>query len=51
LTSFEVDLVAEHLNAKRINIMGELLNGVQAKSFAIVVRQNYGYLPLPGNCE
>jgi len=40
--SFEVNIVAEHVNAKRMIIMGAILHWTQANSFALVVRQNHG---------
>jgi len=58
--SFEVDIVAEHVNAKRKTIMGALLHWAQANSFELVVLQIYGrpqggqngHLPLPaGNWD
>jgi len=36
--SVEVNTVAEHINAKRMTIMGALLHWSQANSFEIVVR-------------
>ena len=54
---FEVNIVAEHVNAKKKIIMGALLHWAQANSFELVVLQNYGrpqgrshkngHLPLP----
>jgi len=40
--SFKVNFVNEHVNAKRMTIMGALLNGTQATGFELVVRQNHG---------
>jgi len=34
--------VAEHVNAKRMTIMGAILHWTQDNSFELVVRQNYG---------
>jgi len=43
-------MVAEHLNAKRITIVGALLHWTQENSFELVVHQNHGHLSRPGNC-
>jgi len=40
--SFEVNIVAEHINAKRMTIMGALLHWTQGNSFELVVHQNHG---------
>ena len=34
--------MAEHVNAKRMTIMGAILHWTQDNSFELVVRQNYG---------
>jgi len=34
-----------------MTIIGTLLHRTQANSFELVVRQNHGHLPLPGNCD
>jgi len=41
--SFEVNIVAKHVNVKRKSIMamGVLLHWIQANSFEFVVRQNH----------
>jgi len=38
----EVNIVAEHVNAKIMTIMGALLHWTQANSFEVVVCQNHG---------
>jgi len=42
VTSFEVNIVAEYINAKRMTIMGALHTGTQANNFELVVQQNHG---------
>jgi len=43
VTSFEVNIVAEYINAKRMTIMGALHTGTQANNFELVVQQNHGH--------
>ena len=40
--SFEVNIITEHVNAKRMTTVGALLHCTQPKSFELVVRQNHG---------
>jgi len=55
----QVNIVIEHVNAKRMTIMGVLLHWTQANSFELVVRQSHGrpqggqngLFPLPGNWD
>ena len=49
--SFEVNIVAKHVSANRMTVIGVLLHWTQPNSFGIVVRQNHGHLPLPRNCN
>jgi len=45
----DVNIVAKHAKANRMTIMGARLYWTQANSFEILVRQNHGHLPVPGN--
>jgi len=53
----QINIVIEHVNAKRMTIMGALLHWTQANSFVLMVRQSHGRpqgdqkgrFPLPGN--
>jgi len=38
----QINIVIEHVNAKRMTIMGALLHWTQANSFELVVRQSHG---------
>ena len=43
---FEVSIVSEHVNTKRMPVLGALLHGTQANSIELVVVENRGHLPL-----
>jgi len=48
---FEVNIVSERVNTKRVTVLGALLHWTQAKSIELAVGQNHGHLPLTGNYD